>query len=355
MKRIFTAFLPLVIIFASCKKSEVINPESSKELKIINWDSSKFGGYVNCGSAGLVDGAGLYYQFIAPSEQGEITITNFVYHINVNDGSKPFTMISMYDGYGGPQKDILVNGSDIEFSNMRCVVPEGDNGRYYGASLTYSGIGRNGVVSGRTVSSVTLVSLTYVDRNGYKKTIQPNLKSPNRMSAFSYLWLNPQYYQNSMNGLSVGQNMIFQQALTSVGGDHLLKEIPLNIRTTDCTMGIIPQISVSLYDGGNTNWPLPIIPTNVIRINDSLVVIKLLQPFLVKKGNMANITFYSQVQSISNISTARLKTSLGNLKHLKYIEVATNTEFLLQNEQFMWMQYYYSPYNILDYYLELYP
>lgn len=357
MKNILMVFLPLFILFASCTKSDLpaLKPESSKELMIINQDSSKFGGYVNCGIAGKVDGTGLYFQFIASSIEGEVTITNLKYRINVNDGSKPFTMFTMYDGYSNAPRDILVTGNEVEFTNMKCVIPEGDNGRYSGVGLTYSGIGRNGVVSGRTVSSVTLISVTYVDRYGHSKTVNPNLKSPDRMSTYSYMWLNPQYYQNTMNGLSIGQNRVFWQAFSSHGGDHLLKEVPLRIKTVDCSIGTVPQVSVMMYDGGPYTGPYPILPANVTRINDSTIIVKLPQPLLVKKESMASVTFFVDVQSMTITPNTKLRTSLGNLKYLKYTEVATGIEFLAQNEQFMWMTYYYSPWNIDDYYLELYP
>ncbi len=354
MKKISTVIILITLFAISCKKVDIIPPESSKELKIVTWDSSKFGGYLNCGTAGLVDGSGLTYQLIASSEEGEVTVTNYVYHINVNDDSKPITMMSMYDGYTGVTRDILVTASEVEFSNMKGVVPEGDNGRYFGASLTYSGIGRNGVVSGRTISSVTLKSVTYVDRYGHKKTIYPNLKSPDRMSAYSYMYLQPLFYGNSQNGLHVGQNKIFEQAFNSVGGDHFLKEIPLKLKTVDCLIGTIPQISIGVYEDGNTA-PIPIVPATVNRINDSIFIVKLPQELKVKTQKITIVTFYCDVQSIIMTSDTKLRTSLGDLRYLKYAEIATGTEFLLQNENFMWTRYYYSPNNIDQYYSELYP
>lgn len=354
MKNIIIILTIITIIVSSCRKTEVIPPVSSKELKIIGWDSlSKYGGYINCGVAGNVDADGISFNFVASSVQGAVTIINYKFHINVNDGSKPITTFTMWNNLG-EQRNLLVTSNDVEFSGMNDFVPEGDNGRWFGASLSYSGIGRNGVVSGKTTSSVTLVSYTYRDQQGLLKTVKPNLTSKKRMSVYSYLWLNPQFYAYSQNGLFIGTNRIFQQAFISVGGDNLLKEIPLKIKTTDCSMGIIPQISVGVYEDGNT-FPVLITPTTVVKVDDSTFIVKLPQQVMIKKQKNTMIDFYGQVQSMTITPNTRLRTSLGNLKYLKYVEIATGIEFSTPNEDFMWIAYYYSPLNIDQYYLELYP
>ncbi len=354
MKKILTALLPIVIISVSCRKTDVIPPESSKTLKIIGWDSlSKYGGYVNCGIAGNVDADGISFNFVASSIEGAVQITNYKFHINVNDGSKPITTFTMWDNFG-QTRNILVTGNDVEFSGMSDFVPEGDNGRWFGASLSYSGIGRNGVVSGRTTTSVTLVSYTYRDQQGLLKTVHPNLTSRQRMSVYSYMWLQPQYYASTQNGLSVGQNRIFQQAFNSIGGDHFLKEVPLKIKMVDCSMGVVPQISVGVWEDGNT-LPVPITPANVVKVDDSTFIVKLPQQVRVRKDKITMIDFYGQVQSMTITLNTKLRTSMGNLRYLKYTEIATGTEFSTQNEFFMWMWYYISPFNIDQYYLELYP
>lgn len=357
--------LAIGLLLTSCKKE--VAPPSSKVLDLIQFDSLGYWpGYIACGNTGNTNADWINFTFAASSLEGEVTITQYVYHIETNTpGALPITTMSMWSDNVG-NRSVIVTGSEVVFSNMNNFVPVSDNGVQFSVSFTYSGIGRNKVVAGQTTCQVVLDRVTYVDRYGLSRTKEIGLRSRKKMLTHSFLSFGDGYRGVvTRNGLHVGMVYCYDKSfnvITSGGsstGSIALETIPLRYKTSGCTLtkdqNGLPIVYMVVRENTGQSSTSAINVMSCTKINDSTVGV-IIPPSYAPVTNKIGITttFYMNVSSIDSTDPgAFLRVGLGDPKALSFLDKITNTRYTIQNEAYMYLYWYYwsvpgTPYGFFD-------